>query len=158
MRGCSLIVELWLSSFARCLRRNNSQERETGDSQAAENPTTRLQGAEDDNPLIGGLADLPTLTPGQAVNTETLALNQTGSFQIVAYVDTNHNGQRDTTETGAALPLILVGVTPSSNQSLTLQTLPPQWGRVGGCRARRSQRGASISRIMRNPACNSTPR
>lgn len=46
---------------------------------------------------------------GQRIITSvSQALNQTGSFQIVAYVDTNGNGGRDTNETGAALPLVLV--------------------------------------------------
>jgi pimeloyl-ACP methyl ester carboxylesterase len=63
--------------------------------------------APDDAASIGGAGDLPGLTPaGQ--NTATLVLNQTGSFQILAYIDTNGNGMRDTGETGWALPLAIV--------------------------------------------------
>jgi hypothetical protein len=38
----------------------------------------------------------------------TVALNQCGSFQVLAFIDTNGNGIRDNNETGVAFPLIVV--------------------------------------------------
>jgi hypothetical protein len=73
--------------------------------------------APDDATVIGGSADVPGITPG--FNAAMLALNQTGSFQILAYVDTNGNGVRDAGETGIALPLILVSATLNANLSVT---------------------------------------
>jgi hypothetical protein len=76
---------------------------------------------------IGAQDALPTLkpNPGQqgggplptGANTRLLALNQKGSFQIVAYIDSNANGQRDDNETGAAVPLVLVNVSLVANLS-----------------------------------------
>jgi hypothetical protein len=82
--------------------------------------------ATDDAPSIGGEGDLPhwdTNSTGQpgcgpppsGRNTGSLTLNQTGSFQVLAYVDTNSNQQRDNTETGAAVPIVLVQPTVVSN-------------------------------------------
>ena len=72
---------------------------------------------------IGSQTDLPTIAPGGAVcanlgpNCATLTLNQTGSFQILAYIDSNNNKQWDPGEAGVALPLVLVKATLGANQS-----------------------------------------
>jgi len=61
---------------------------------------------------------LPTVTAG-ATSQATLTTNSVGSFQILAYVDTNQNGSWDTGETGLTAPLILVqaSLAPGSNLS-----------------------------------------
>jgi hypothetical protein len=73
---------------------------------------------------VGAPTDKLTLTPGTnpptipptagTINTATFTLNQTGSFQILAYLDANSNGVRDPNETGAALPVVLVLATLDS--------------------------------------------
>jgi hypothetical protein len=85
--------------------------------------------APDDATGIGAQTDKLTFTPGTnpptipptpgTVNTATFTLNLTGSFQIPAYLDTNSNGVRDTNETGAALPSVLVQAALDSQKGNT---------------------------------------
>jgi hypothetical protein len=46
-------------------------------------------------------------------------VNQTGSFQILAFIDSNGNGTREDNEVGVSLPLILVQATLHRNLSVT---------------------------------------
>jgi hypothetical protein len=63
--------------------------------------------APDDSGSIGSPQNVPSLSVG-ASGAATLALNQRGSFQVFAYVDSNGNGQRDINETGISFPLVMV--------------------------------------------------
>jgi hypothetical protein len=58
----------------------------------------------------------PTLVANGS-GTATLSLDQTGSFQVLAYIDTNQNGQWDPGETGLTMPVILVKATLNQNLS-----------------------------------------
>jgi hypothetical protein len=58
-------------------------------------------------PLVG------PVPPGSGM----LAVNQTGSFQVLAFIDSNVNGQRENNEVGVSLPLILVQATVHRNLS-----------------------------------------
>jgi len=74
--------------------------------------------APDDNAAIGQPGDVPTLDPPTSLGGTTLYLDQTGSFQVLAFVDANRNGRWDLGETGLALPLVLVQA--SLHRNLTL--------------------------------------
>ncbi len=50
-------------------------------------------------------------------NTATMAADGYGSFQVLAYVDSNGNGTRDDDESGALLPVVFVKAALSSNIS-----------------------------------------
>jgi hypothetical protein len=72
-------------------------------------------GSQTDKLTLTHGANPPTIPPTAGTkNTATFTLNLTGSFQILAYLDTNSNGLRDTSETGAALPVVLVQATLDS--------------------------------------------
>jgi hypothetical protein len=81
---------------------------------AAGAPTDKLTLTPGTNP--------PTIPPAPGTkNTATFTLNLTGSFQVLAFLDSNPNGVRDTNETGATLPVVLVQATLDSqngNRSL----------------------------------------
>jgi len=72
--------------------------------------------APDDAAALGRPSDTPGLTSITS-GYETLSLNQTGSFQVVAFVDSNFSGVRDNNEVGISVPLILVAASTSSNLS-----------------------------------------
>jgi hypothetical protein len=76
-----------------------------------------------------GLVHSPSLTgSGQA---DVLIVSTTaGSFQILVFVDANSNGSRDTTETGIAVPLVVVSVevAESGNASaVSAEAIKYQW-------------------------------
>jgi len=71
----------------------------------------------DDNASIPGFPNVPTLQQSTSVGGTALALDQTGSFQFLAFVDANGNGVWDVGETGISLPIVLVQVSLSQNQS-----------------------------------------
>ena len=62
--------------------------------------------APDDSSYVGGQADVPAVSWNAGM--ATLSVDKRGSFQVLAYVDSNHNGQRDDNETGTAFPMIIV--------------------------------------------------
>ncbi|WP_155310013.1 hypothetical protein [Desulfosarcina ovata] len=62
--------------------------------------------ATDDAAAVGAAAQVPTITR-TGNTTATMATDQRGSFFVIAFVDTNRNGQRDINEQGAILPVIL---------------------------------------------------
>ena len=73
-------------------------------------------GPQDDAAALGtGVPSLTNFILGGA----SLMLNETGSFQVLVFVDSNGNGQRDDSETGVPLPVILVRATLNQNLSGT---------------------------------------
>jgi hypothetical protein len=94
-----------------------------GDSDVLSAVAFDVRRAPDDTPAVGSTTDLPTLDQTSSLGGTTLALDQTGSFQVLAFVDTNHNGKWDSGETGLGLPLILVQATLHRN--LTTSLNPP---------------------------------
>ncbi|MGA2366639.1 MAG: hypothetical protein ABSG12_14230, partial [Steroidobacteraceae bacterium] len=69
--------------------------------------TFRIVRAPDDTSGATCQQNIPSVAPlGSGV--ATVALNQCGSFQVLAFIDTNGNGIRDNNETGMAFPLIVV--------------------------------------------------
>jgi hypothetical protein len=62
--------------------------------------------ATDDATSLG--TDKPEPSPTGTANTASIDLDHVGSFQILAYVDSNGSGVWDSGETGLTLPLILV--------------------------------------------------
>jgi hypothetical protein len=73
--------------------------------------------APDDAAGVGGPNDRPALTK-DGKDSAKLGTNQRGSFQVLAYIDSNGNGQRDNDETGVTLPTLLVHTT--FNRSLSV--------------------------------------
>jgi hypothetical protein len=64
--------------------------------------------------------------------TATLSLDQTGTFQVLAYSDTNLNGQWDPGETGLTMPVILVKATLTQNLSSIPHPDNVAYARVSG--------------------------
>lgn len=61
-------------------------------------------------------ASVPSVAPG-VKGSGSVGVSETGSFQVIAFVDTNGTGQWAAGETGVALPLILVQATVTENDS-----------------------------------------
>jgi len=72
--------------------------------------------ATDDNTLLGTDKDKPEPSPTSNA-TASIDLGHVGSFQILAYVDSNGNKVWDSGETGLTLPLILVTAAGVVDQS-----------------------------------------
>jgi hypothetical protein len=88
-----------------------------GDSDVVNSVAFAVFRAGDDSPSIPGYPNVPSLQQPSSLGSTTLALNQTGSFQVLAFVDANGNGQWDVGETGLSLPLILVQAVLNQNLS-----------------------------------------
>ena len=73
-----------------------------------------FQVVEDPADSTGG--PVPAITKTGS-NTATRSSGGNGSFEVLAYIDTNSNGTRDNDEGGAMLPLVLVSATLNGNSS-----------------------------------------
>src|SRR5262249_10912671 len=69
-----------------------------------------------EDPADAGGGPVPSISKTGS-NTATLSTNGVGSFQVLAFIDSNTNGKRDDDEGGAVLPLILVKATLNANLS-----------------------------------------
>jgi outer membrane protein OmpA-like peptidoglycan-associated protein len=73
----------------------------------------------DDHPSLGGVADLPTITPDATnVSRAELDTNQRGSFYIRVFIDANGNGTYEDREPSIPLKLILADSTVVADNSV----------------------------------------